>query len=95
VVDWDRLLIYCTFRCTEGSNPLLSAIGRFPVFIYVNNTWEYNRKKIEFNVSQKLVDELNTLGADGWEIIWYEEYKPKKFGGNHESIIIVKRLKPA
>jgi len=58
-------------------------------------TWEYDRRKIEFNKVQSLLDELNTLGADGWEIISYEEKKPEKFGGKYESIIIVKRLKPA
>jgi hypothetical protein len=57
--------------------------------------WEYDRKKIEFGKEADLIEKLNTLGADGWEIIHYEEKKPEKFGGKYESIIIVKRLKPA
>ena len=57
--------------------------------------WEYDRKIIEFKTVKELLDELNTLGADSWEIINYEETKPKKFGEKRESIIIVKRLKPA
>ena len=54
---------------------------------------EYDRKIIEFKTVKELLDELNTLGADNWEIINYEETKPKKFGEKRESIIIVKRLK--
>jgi len=57
--------------------------------------WEYDRQRIEFNKVMDLLDKLNALGADGWEIISYEEKKPEKFGDNYESIIIVKRLKPA
>jgi len=53
--------------------------------------WEYNRIKIEFSKIQDLVNELNILGADGWEIIYYQETKPKKFGDNYEVIVIVKR----
>jgi len=59
----------------------------------MEKTWEYDRKIIEFDKVQDLLDELNILGADGWEIVWYEETKPKKFGENYESIIVVKRLK--
>lgn len=57
--------------------------------------YEYDRIKIEFDKVIDLIGELNTLGANDWEIIHYEEKKPEKFGGNYESIIIVKRLKPA
>jgi len=55
--------------------------------------WEYNRIKIEFNLVQDLLDELNKFGADGWEIVWYEETKPKKFGGKFESIVLFKKEK--
>jgi hypothetical protein len=57
--------------------------------------WEYDRVEIKFKLVKDLIDELNILGADDWEIIHYEEKKPKKFGDDYESIIIVKRLKPA
>jgi len=53
--------------------------------------WRYDRKKIEFNKTQDLLDELNALGAKGWEIIYYQEKKPEKFGDNYEVIIIVKQ----
>ena len=61
----------------------------------MDKKWEYDRIEIKFKLIKELVDELNKLGADGWEIIHYEEKKPKKFGDNYEVIIIVKQLKPA
>jgi len=59
----------------------------------MENTWEYDRKKIGFYKVQELLDELNTLGADGWEIIYYEEKKPEKFGKKYESIVLFKKEK--
>jgi len=55
--------------------------------------WEYDRKIIEFRTVKELLDELNTLGANGWEIINYEETKPKKFGEKRESIVLIKKEK--
>ena len=55
--------------------------------------WEYDRIKFEFKTVQELLDELNKYGADGWEIIYYEEQKPKKFGENFESIVLFKKEK--
>ena len=55
--------------------------------------WEYDRKLIKFKLVQELLDELNTLGANGWEIIYYEEKKPKKFGDVFESIVLLKKEK--
>ena len=55
--------------------------------------WEYDRKVIEFKTVKELLDELNTLGANGWEIINYEETKPKKFGEKRECFILVKKMK--
>jgi hypothetical protein len=55
--------------------------------------YEYDRIKIEFKSVQELLDELNKYGANGWEIISYEEKKPKKFGGKFESIVLFKREK--
>ena len=57
----------------------------------MSKTWEYDRKVIEFKTAQELLNELKALGADGWEIISYEEKKPEKFGENYETIIILKR----
>jgi hypothetical protein len=59
----------------------------------MENTWEYDRIEVKFKLVQELIDELNKLGANGWEIIHYEEKKPKKFGDNYETIVIVKRFK--
>ena len=55
--------------------------------------WEYDRKIIEFGTVKELLDELNTFGADNWEIINYEETKPINFGEKKECIVIIKRLK--
>ena len=56
--------------------------------------YEYDRIKIEFVKTNELLDEVDKRGADGWEIIWYDETKPKKFGGKTESIVLFKREKP-
>ena len=55
--------------------------------------WEYDRLKIVFEKVQELLDKLNTLGADGWEIIYYEEKKPAKVGDKYESIVLFKKEK--
>jgi hypothetical protein len=55
--------------------------------------YEYDRIKIEFKSVQELLDVLNKHGASGWEIISYEEKKPKKFGGKTKSIVLFKREK--
>lgn len=57
----------------------------------MENTWKYDRRIIRFNVVQELLDELNAFGADGWEIINYEEKKPPKFGEEKVSIILLKK----
>ena len=54
----------------------------------MEKSWEYDRKIIEFKTVKELLDELNTLGDSGWEIINYEETKPKKFGEKRETIEI-------
>jgi hypothetical protein len=55
--------------------------------------WEYNRFEIKHSTINELIDELNKLGADNWEIIFYEEKKPEKFGDNWITTILVKRSK--
>lgn len=57
--------------------------------------WEYNRFEIKHNNISELVNELNKLGAENWEIIYYVEKKPEKFGDHWISTILTKRLKPA
>lgn len=55
--------------------------------------WEYERFEIKDNSTTGVVDKLNLIGADGWDIIYYEENKPQKFGDNWIIIILTKRLK--
>lgn len=56
--------------------------------------WEYNRVVIQFKTVQELLNKLNILGADNWEIISYEETKSKKFDKKTETIILMKKQKP-
>ena len=55
--------------------------------------WEYKRINIKFVVYRELVDELNENGSDGWEVIFYEEKKPEKFGDKYNAKILFKKLK--
>ena len=57
--------------------------------------WEYNRFEFKFKIIKELIDELNKIGTENWEVIYYKETKPPKFGGDWITVIIVKRLKPA
>lgn len=57
--------------------------------------WEYCRFEFKTDTINELIIKLNKLGDENWEIIHYEEQKPKKFGEHYEIIIILKRLKPA
>jgi len=57
--------------------------------------WEYNRFEFKYKLISELIDELNKIGKDNWEVIHYEENKPPKFGEDWISIVIVKRFKPA
>jgi hypothetical protein len=57
--------------------------------------WQYDRIEIKHGNIRELIDKLNELGNDNWEIIYYNETKPPKFGDDWITIIIVKRLKPA
>ena len=61
----------------------------------MENTWEYDRIEIKFTAAHQIATRLNELGTKEWEIIYYTEDKPKKFGAEGTVIIIVKRLKPA
>lgn len=54
--------------------------------------WEY--KRIEFSVSiyGEIEKILNENGQNNWEVIYYTEKKPNKFGDDIELIVIYKRL---
>jgi hypothetical protein len=54
--------------------------------------WEYDRITIETITISKLVEYMNKIGKDGWEIIHYDEKKPDKFGSTYKITLIVKRL---
>jgi hypothetical protein len=57
--------------------------------------WEYNRFEFKLKGISELIDKLNRLGTDDWDIIYYREIKPPKFGEDWIIVVIVKRLKPA
>jgi len=56
--------------------------------------WEYNRIEIKFQLFKELTDELNALGKDGWDVIYYNETKPAKFGDDWICVVLIKRKKP-
>ncbi len=62
--------------------------------MYMGKTWEYDRVVIDFKTTNELKQELNALGAVGWEIIYYNETAPEKFGEKGKSIILIKKEKP-
>jgi len=53
--------------------------------------WEYNRFEIKFRNFFELNEELNRLGHDGWEIIYYFENIETKLNDIHKSNILIKR----
>lgn len=55
--------------------------------------WEYKRIDIKFTIYRELIEELNENGNEKWEIVHYEEEKPKKFGDKFNAKILFKRLK--
>jgi len=57
--------------------------------------WEYNRVEIKFKFAKELIDNLNKLGEENWDIIYYNETKPPKFGDDWIAIVLTKRKKPA
>jgi len=55
--------------------------------------WEYKRVEYKFNIINDLEVQLNKEGEDGWEMSYYQETKPEKFGDPFKSIVLYKRLK--
>ena len=53
--------------------------------------WIYDRVEIEFRLVSELTNRLNELGGDGWEVIYYNETPPKKFGDNYKVIVLLKK----
>lgn len=53
--------------------------------------WEYDRIEFEAKLFSEIINNMNNLGLEGWEIIYYNEKKPEKFGLPYNIIIIAKR----
>ena len=59
----------------------------------MEKVWEYNRVVIDFKATIEIEQELNALGAKGWEIIYYNEIPPKKFGDKGKCVVLIKKEK--
>jgi hypothetical protein len=57
----------------------------------MENKWKYDRFEIEFGLVSELTQRLNELGADGWEVIYYSETKPPKFGEKYKVVVLIKK----
>jgi len=55
--------------------------------------WEYKMVYVKYKLFQELNDKLNEFGADNWEVINFHEEKPKEWGNEYESKILLKRPK--
>ncbi len=55
--------------------------------------WEYKRTDIKFRQFSDLIEKLNIEGENGWEIIYYDEEKPEKYGNEFYAKILFKKLK--
>ncbi len=55
--------------------------------------WEYKMVYVKYKLFQELNDKLNEFGADNWEVIYYQENKPKEWGNEHEAKILFKKQK--
>lgn len=55
--------------------------------------WNYKRVEYKFRVTSEIDTQLNKEGDDGWEIVYYHETKPEKFGGEYSSIVLFKQIK--
>ena len=56
--------------------------------------WEYQRFEFRFRNFPELNVELNKLGKEGWEIIYYNEIESTKLNGEYKANILVKRFIP-
>lgn len=55
--------------------------------------WEYKRLEFRFHMFKELDEELNKIGEQDWEITYYHEEKPEKFGCKYKAILLLKRRK--
>jgi hypothetical protein len=56
--------------------------------------WEYERKDYKFRWYSELINKLNEMGKEGWEVIYYQEELPEKYANEFSSKVLFKRLKP-
>ena len=54
--------------------------------------WDYKRVDYKFSNISEIEKKLNDEGKDGWEIIYYHETKPAKFGDNYVSMVLYKKM---
>lgn len=52
--------------------------------------WEYWRNDIRFKTNAELTQELNKVGLEGWEVIYYTEERSERF---KTASVLFKRLK--
>ena len=55
--------------------------------------WEYKRMDIKFNHFYELIQEMNKEGIENWEVSYYHELTPEKFGEQFVAKILFKRIK--
>ena len=55
--------------------------------------WDYKRVEYKFKNINEIETPLNKEGDDGWEIIYYRETKPEKFGEDYVSIVLFKKIR--
>lgn len=55
--------------------------------------WEYKRTTITYKSFYELEDQLQKLGNDNWEIIYYYEVPKEKYETRSEVEILAKRTK--
>jgi hypothetical protein len=56
--------------------------------------WEYKLIYVKYRLFVELTNALNKEGEDSWEVINFHEEKPKEWGNEYESKILLKRPKP-
>jgi len=55
--------------------------------------WEYKRNDYKIKTYGELIEILNTEGIENWEVIYYHEEKPVRYGNLFQIIVLFKRLK--
>jgi len=53
--------------------------------------WEYYKTLILYEDHKDLTDQLNKLGSDNWEIIYYKELPKQQFALRSQVEILLKR----